>query len=901
MIFTEHINTERLQFCIDNYEHLVPIIQKHRRTNCFGSLDRLQTISSRTTDRIIYTQKNNGRYYGDKYSYQGLLREFRTFICDDIYVDIDIKSAHYAIFKGLCQKYDLDISFMGQIKFQVKTEEFRLLFNGDNFGYDNIQNTIYERFDTLKSFPEIQENVIDCSTKNNPEGSSLSLLLQYYENQIIQQAVIFFQELGYEIGGLFFDGLFVKNKFENISLILPDLELLILEKFGFSVEFKIKTHPNIIPLDGNFKKTVLRTVTERHDKYVRPTDLRFNTQSIIIEAGLGAGKSTAVRSFMNSNRDDYDRCIVLTPRISYAMGVLQDFNKTKFGPFTLYKNSKSFNIRTNVIIQAESLYRLNLIQHQRLLVIIDESEGLLSQLTSKDTHKQNHTKNIRMFELLLSNATKVVFLDAFISVSKKTLELCKTMKLPFKHFKYVRKRNERGITFRINKVPLDHGLYEDRFASDLIHLLQLGKKVFVFISSRYRANQVVNLVRKAGFHSIGTYWKDNKSTTLENVNEEWTGFDCVIVTSSITIGINFDTVYFDLGMVLVTQKSKNLIRDVFQAMYRVRTFKEHHFFGYFDFNGGIPEYMATEAYIKNDHINNLRDIVKNHYDLTGDSWTSKNEWVFNLCIQNELESRRSVVYLQDEFHTYLDVCNYKFSVTPYFKDNYNLVIDCFRQTEYPSINTIPDISLDEYKELIRKTTPTYEEVQIRQKFKFLNYVYDEPNDVVWGIYNRNPSIFTHLRHEIKYDTLGTISTLGKIKEIVRKSENRKIYLKALLNDLGLNQSWKPGITVEKTTIQHLYTNVITNPKKYLRLCQVFDVRINDDRKLETSKATVGFINSLLTKYSITKLKAVKKNGNIGYYELQINEGPDGDPTHYSHLDVSKIINYKKNDTLERLL
>jgi hypothetical protein len=144
----------------------------------------------------------------------------------------------------------------------------------------------------------------------------------------------------------------------------------------------------------------------------------------IIKAGLGRGKSQSVSDYIKKSK--YGSIIVLTPRRSYAKSAKERLIKETGLPFICYLEQKKSLIEKNyVVIQAESLYRLDLTTQENMLLIVDEVEAFLYQLTSTITHKENHIKNVETFIELVKQSQKCIALDAFIS--DRTLQTFKTL------------------------------------------------------------------------------------------------------------------------------------------------------------------------------------------------------------------------------------------------------------------------------------------------------------------------------------------------------------------------------------------------------------------------------------------------------------------------------------------
>jgi len=651
---TEEINKERLKYCIDRYDSIVDYLGKngHKQSSV---LPKLTQLYNRPSNQIKYRLKTYCLIaQGD--SIQNLLKCFRTFITNDLYTDIDMKSSHPTIYRYLCKHYNLDTQLFDTHTL-MKKDTLTLLNGGDNYGYVDLQDEVFKNRDIIITHhPNLYYDDI-----NEPVGSviykrkQLSRIFLYYQNEILNHTIQFLQKHNKTIGCLFYDGLFVKSNgiHNDIELLIPELEMYIENTVGIPMLFKIKIHDNIIPSDGRFKKRVNRVITQRDDRYVRWQDIAYNTKYVLIHAFLGTGKTHASIEYLNQNPNKYERVIIITPRISYATSVYTKFNESKYGPFTLYTKTTSRNIKSNCIIQFESLHRLNLENTDNLLIIADECEGLFIQATSTETNKHNHTQNIQVFETLIENGSKVVFMDAFLCKTKKAITFCNAYKLDYKLFEYTMKPQQRYYTLNRNK---------DDWINLLVNRLKLGKKIFIFSSSKYAViNSILPSIER--FNPL-VYTADHKSSSLADVNKEWKNTQVVVCTSSITIGISYDNLDFDEAFIYVSQKSQNLPRDIFQALYRVRTYTQSMCYAYVDMNDRSKR-TSNELYIINDKFIRARegkfqdDFLKTYYETTGTRWTRKREWLIEMFIANETERAISTYKLDTEMTDYFEYCKYE--------------------------------------------------------------------------------------------------------------------------------------------------------------------------------------------------------------------------------------------------
>jgi hypothetical protein len=306
---------------------------------------------------------------------------------------------------------------------------------------------------------------------------------------------------------------------------------------------------------------------EKNDRWVLPDILERN-KCIVVKAGLGKGKTTASVHHINNNK--YDRIIVLTPRRTFAKSVCNRLNaECKNVTFEMYSNLKGKNyiIKNKfIVIQVESLNRLELNENDKTLLLCDEVESVLFQMTVDKTHGKKHIYNLNMLERLFKTATKIICLDAFIS--NKTLTTLRLMNIPYTYYNYTLPLEDRKCV-KIDK--------KNNFLNKLLLDLGQNKKVFLFsTSNKALTNDFIPKIKsKFPNKKVIEYHSKFTSIDLTNVNENWKNADVIACTSTITVGCNFDLKdIFNKVYVYANASSKNLVRDIFQATYRIRHIKD---------------------------------------------------------------------------------------------------------------------------------------------------------------------------------------------------------------------------------------------------------------------------------------------------------------------------------------
>jgi hypothetical protein len=649
------------------------------------------------------------------------------------------------------------------------------------------------------------------------------------------------------------------------------------EKKYLEMIFKTITKTNLDKLT----KTTLIPSIKNSDKFVQPSILlNSNKKVVVIKAGLGRGKSTSVSEYIKQTK--YDNIIILTPRRSYARSAKDRLIKETGINFTCYLDKKKSLLDENfVVIQAESLYRLQ-INHGSNLIVIDEAEAFLSQLTSSKTHRNNHVKNIETFIQLIKNSNKVIALDAFISnrTLKTFIQLSGANHINF--YEYTQKLRERKAT-----EVKDLKMFLDSFISDL----EKGKKIFLFSSSNTKLLTTVKKTYKE--KKDGSKKQDeisiallpairekfpNKtiiefhskfiSIQLMDVNNDWKDADVVACTSTITVGCNFDTPnVFHKVYLYANASSKNLVRDMFQASWRIRhliddemvfCLDENHYGSNLTTN--IKE-IKTDIQQKNDLI--LKLSAQQNLTFPNDTPV----FVKDLLYHNKLEQNMSIMCLRDVFERYLELCNYKIC---------DVDINSIIEVEFDEFITdkikyydIPSITPTMCKILINKKTHTplleLESLQV-EKFHFQCLLLNKPEDVeegLWKIYsNFGKGKFRNISIE-----KGIIQGTCSIQDIIEKQSYshfnsgiclRLDLIREITSWIGMTNTSEYGYRLTKDKLDSIINNFEDNRQK---IHIAFDMRDRTKAKLD-GKTTVALINKILDRWSYSSLKADKKQKKI---------------------------------------
>ena len=262
------------------------------------------------------------------------------------------------------------------------------------------------------------------------------------------------------------------------------------------------------------------------------SDVNIKTFSIL--SAYGTGKSTLLKKIL----DVYNpkRILFLSYRRSLTSDIYSKFENYKFAD---YRNDDILSDR--IIIQPESIQKLfynsEHLQHYDL-VIMDESESILSQFSSNSTFKGLNKRSFNIFNKILSHPkTKIIALDGdlgersynYFNLLGNSINIKNTFKNESKTYSFIE----------------DEELFNNNIISDL------EKKIKVSVASmsaRYLERLqsfILSKNDKIKILKITSLTDDNlKSDVLSNINEKIKQYDLFLYSPSVEAGVDIDKVEF---------------------------------------------------------------------------------------------------------------------------------------------------------------------------------------------------------------------------------------------------------------------------------------------------------------------------------------------------------------------
>lgn len=453
------------------------------------------------------------------------------------------------------------------------------------------------------------------------------------------------------------------------------------------------------------------TLIEYSEPYVRPYPYKdWNT--LLVQSQMGTGKTVQLFDVIRQ----FSRVLLLSARRSYSSFIHSELLTVDLG-FTNYMNVKGHvSGHGKLILQVESLHRIQWEYEPYDLVIMDESESVLFQMNSAGTHGEHHKENYEMLERVVRDAGKVIAMDAFVNIRS------------FTFFDHMRDRKS-CVFIRNTYQPYDRRAMElcsiqgNRILPDFAGLIRqlrdfalAGKRIVFVCASKTKGKKIFELLREEGYTVLFHSSEDSaeEKDILLNVRTEWAKYQIVIYTTTITVGVSYSNVpvesEFD-ELFLYATASCALPRDIAQALLRARVIKSNRLWFCIEERCVKPAVVGLSA-IKED-LERRKDM------FASASWITTPTWVSQLIAYNENEIAVSRKYFPLVLKRYLRMSGYTLQLPAAAEEFLELDMEAEAKPRFEEIADIDEVDADRIEELVMQGEATKEDKMALLKFKFL--------------------------------------------------------------------------------------------------------------------------------------------------------------------------------------
>lgn len=543
-------------------------------------------------------------------------------------------------------------------------------------------------------------------------------------------------------------------------------------------------------------------------QYVDPESIfEKDCRCYLLHSPMGSGKSNIIYHLYE--KYDGESFLHISPRRSFAQNKAKQYEEYGVASYITKNNT------TNQICSLESLAKLKT-QSSYKVIIFDEIEAIISQITSETV--RNHRTMMETLERFMKSAEVMVAMDGLLS--DKALTFFKMFDITPKVIVNTTNTTKRTLKYiPMERVKGKRQYLMNAFVASIEKDLEAGKKVYVTCASKTAAKRI--------YESLTPQWKgrlytgeeaETKKDLREDVNEIWNQYDLIVANSAITVGINFDKVYFHKAYVMCTLNENGAThRDMMQSMMRVRHLIDNEVvftINPFTNHGAQCVDYATlyqqEKKVQQDNV----------YNLTNGCGEFKEKPIFSLSVHNLYEKnlcknrQTSLKYLMFLFKT---VGCFTFQeITEFGNEMTETVEHSLAKTSYAMYDTIPEIDEHEYERLMdlwKKDECSNEQRDMIEKYR-LNQLFEDNEDIatIWNVNypeNRKDVLLEAL------DILRVLKTPDGITRAIHDSEKRETNFRRCGKLLVFQQifdSLKEDFTTED--IEKMWDGMRINERDY---------------------------------------------------------------------------------------
>jgi hypothetical protein len=610
-----------------------------------------------------------------------------------------------------------------------------------------------------------------------------------------------------------------------------------------------------------------------NERYCEPLAQQFRKyDDIQLHSHLGTGKTTVICDLIREG--NYTSIVCITPRVAFAHSIHASLKKVE-DRFVLYKDvpkAERYKERF-VVCQMESIHTLG---DAFDLVIFDESESNLAQLDSY-TIVDFHLTTTKL-EKLMRDAKKTIWSDAFIL--DRSLVVCARLRPRTKKV-YIQNTHQ----------PYDRKAWKvGASAKEFLKFIKVfqsqnpGKRLVIATGSRQNSDDIFNELKdECKVLKINSYTSDALTRSLEDVNSVWSGYDVIVYTTSVTVGISYDDPDkpFDF-LFLHFSCCSSTVRDLFQSSLRARQITTNTLY-----YSNYSHYKDGECFGEFDR-DRLRTIIEKRDERQE---VKLAPWLLELWCFTHQEKNTNALLHEDVIDEYLRICGYKGEdLIPTQKQQRALrkceIDEDFDDNDYMEIEELTHNEFDEVDLLIKKGLADKFHKQQRKKYEFDNYILIDKSLVdvkvrarMFKDYVRDSSKIESTKKNVVIERSFSIN--GELYDTpsiyVNNLKEKVERIAALTKLLGVDHSYDTA-TITRENLdsagEYIQANLAAlGPEWSLD----FRYHVTNDKDTQNKK-TLGILNQILGKWGFQKIirgerqqkrcKDTGKRVDVSNYELK---------------------------------
>jgi len=417
---------------------------------------------------------------------------------------------------------------------------------------------------------------------------------------------------------------------------------------------EVKLAKSIMRLDDLVSKARCQNLIQMPDcqEYESETMAPFNSSHFkdvyLVQAAMKMGKTKSFKRYLTENYElnapNPSRIIVVSFRQTFTSELAK---KLKDLGFIAYNTVKGKLTQNRIIVQVESLHRLEITDKKPALLVLDECESILGQFASEHLAVKR-AQVWGVFEYLVRCSGKILAMDAHLG--SRTVNVIKSIRTDARF--HLHRNTFANTTDYICNITTDTGL----FMGNLIDQVKQGSRIVIPTNSLTSAEAIkAKLETDLGEtkKEIGIFSRKTsaeiKRTECGDVNSHWLKYDVLIYTPTISAGISFEEIHFDAVYAMFTDRSST-VEECMQMLMRVRNLSNKTINIHFSCSGNNlpPEINDIKT-----HIQNSREALRSPAITDMMTYDYDDEGVFKFYTSPyfmlHLENRRMINLSKNNF------------------------------------------------------------------------------------------------------------------------------------------------------------------------------------------------------------------------------------------------------------
>lgn len=262
---------------------------------------------------------------------------------------------------------------------------------------------------------------------------------------------------------------------------------------------------------------------------------------LLVRGEMGTGKTEALYRYLNQHYTvgEGQRIIFLSFRKTFSRDIHERFRAFQFQHYKDVPSSEKL-CAPRVIIQVESLHRLQLGGAGIDLLILDESESVLRQMNADTGRSETRGANFAIFHYLVKKSRHVIAMDA--NLGELTIDAMSHLREGSPQVNLNRFHRTSDVAIRVSQSSA-------QVLAEAVRAIDAGKRI-VFATNSLREAKTAHRIFSNHIEpdKIRMYTSETpereKEQEFARVNEVWCDYNVLIYTPTVTAGVSFDVEWF---------------------------------------------------------------------------------------------------------------------------------------------------------------------------------------------------------------------------------------------------------------------------------------------------------------------------------------------------------------------